>query len=68
MGKCIRHPDRESSFQCMKHTVFLCEECLGCRDPELYCKFRQSCPIWFIYKERRREERRNSISDISELN
>jgi len=35
----------------MKHGVYLCEECLQCRDPELYCKFRSSCPIWFLGKK-----------------
>jgi uncharacterized 2Fe-2S/4Fe-4S cluster protein (DUF4445 family) len=32
----------------------MCEECLGCRDPELYCKNRSACPIWFIEKRRKR--------------
>lgn len=60
MGKCIHHPDQETSFICMKHQVYLCEDCLACRDPELYCKFRQSCPIWFIAREERRNQRRRS--------
>jgi len=50
MGKCINHPDRETSYKCMKHNIYMCEECLKCRDPELFCKFRQSCPIWFLSK------------------
>ena len=50
MGYCINHPDRETSYQCMKHEMYLCEECLECRDPDLYCKFRPSCPIYFITK------------------
>jgi uncharacterized 2Fe-2S/4Fe-4S cluster protein (DUF4445 family) len=40
----------------MKYGIYMCEECLGCRDPELYCKYRSSCPIWFIHKQRKREE------------
>ena len=32
----------------------MCEECLGCRDPELYCKNRSACLIWFIEKRRKR--------------
>ena len=52
MGKCINHPDRETSYLCMKHNVYLCEECLECRDPEIYCKFRSSCPIWFLSKRK----------------
>ncbi|CAN2039261.1 hypothetical protein GMMP15_1130016 [Candidatus Magnetomoraceae bacterium gMMP-15] len=57
MGKCINHPDIETKFECMKYTVFLCDECLECRDPELYCKFRSSCPIWFIYKKNKRRDK-----------
>lgn len=57
MSYCIHHPDRETRYQCQKHQIFLCEECLQCRDPELYCKFRQSCPIWFMHKEALREHR-----------
>ncbi len=50
MGKCINHPDRETSYMCMKHNKYMCEECLKCPDPEIHCKFRPSCPIWFIDK------------------
>lgn len=53
MGKCINHPDRETSYLCMKHEIYLCEECLQCRDPNIYCKFRSSCPIWFMSRKRR---------------
>lgn len=48
MGKCVNHPDRETSYHCMKHNVYQCDECLQCRDPELYCKFRSACPIYFL--------------------
>ena len=41
----------------MKHNVYMCDECAHCRDPEIYCKFRPSCPIWFMHKEKKREER-----------
>jgi uncharacterized 2Fe-2S/4Fe-4S cluster protein (DUF4445 family) len=41
----------------MKHEIYMCEECLQCRDPEIYCKFRSACPIWFIHKQKKREER-----------
>ncbi len=52
MGRCINHPDRETSFMCMKDGVYLCEECLNCRNPDIYCKFRSACPIWFMRKDR----------------
>ncbi len=58
MGRCVNHPDRETSYICSKHNIYMCEECLKCRDPEIYCKFRPSCPIWFIHKEQMVKERR----------
>jgi hypothetical protein len=30
--------------------MYICEECLKCPDPEIHCKFRSSCPIWFMDK------------------
>lgn len=54
MGKCIHHPDREGSYLCSKHNISLCRECLACKDPELYCKHRPSCIIWFTGKEQRK--------------
>jgi hypothetical protein len=51
MGRCINHPDRETSYICLKHGIYLCEECLECRDPDIYCKFRSSCPIHFVSKK-----------------
>ncbi len=50
MGKCINHPDRETPYLCMKHQIYLCEECLRCKDPNVYCKHRPGCPIWFMSK------------------
>lgn len=50
MGKCANHQDRSTNYQCMKHKVYLCEECLSCIDPSLFCKYRSSCVIWFAAK------------------
>ena len=52
MGYCVNHPDRETSYHCMKYDIYMCEECLECRDPDIYCKFRSSCPIYFITKRK----------------
>ena len=52
MGTCINHPDRETPYICMKHQIYLCEECLECRDPKIYCKHRPACPIWFMGKRK----------------
>jgi len=52
MGKCAVHSDRETSYLCQKYNIYMCEECLRCRDPEIYCKFRSACPIWFMSKRK----------------
>jgi hypothetical protein len=46
----------------MKHGVFLCDECLACRDPQLYCKHRPACPIAFIEKRRKRLQRQEQAA------
>ncbi|ACN17743.1 metal-binding protein [Desulforapulum autotrophicum HRM2] len=51
MGKCINHPDTETPYKCMKHNIYQCEHCLECPDPDIYCKFRTSCPIYFMSKK-----------------
>jgi uncharacterized 2Fe-2S/4Fe-4S cluster protein (DUF4445 family) len=50
MGSCACHPEIETNFLCMKYNKYLCEECLKCQDPNIYCKFRSACPIWFIQR------------------
>lgn len=61
MAKCINHPDRDALNICSKHAISFCDECVHCIDPELYCKFRSSCPVWFVHKEKMREERQKKI-------
>lgn len=51
MGKCVNHPDRETNYLCQKQNIYFCEECMHCRDPKIYCKFRSSCMIWFMTKK-----------------
>ncbi len=52
MGSCACHPEIDTNFLCMKHNIYLCEDCLSCRDPKIYCKYRSSCPIWFMQKRK----------------
>lgn len=52
MEKCHNHPDRQTCYVCSKYSTFMCEECFKCSDPEIYCKFRTSCPIWFVDKRK----------------
>ena len=51
MGNCINHPNKKTSYKCMKHDYYVCEKCLKCHDPDIYCKFRESCIIYFISKK-----------------
>ena len=53
MGACVCHPEIETSYVCMKHGVYLCEDCLTCRDPKIYCKFRSSCMIWYMDRQKK---------------
>lgn len=50
MGKCINHPDVETRFICQKHNYYVCEKCMTCKDPKLYCKYKTACPIRFMEK------------------
>ncbi len=52
MGKCARHRGRETDTICMKDKVYMCEECLKCRHPDDYCKFRTACAIWYAEEEK----------------
>ncbi|WP_080801664.1 hypothetical protein [Desulfamplus magnetovallimortis] len=65
MGKCRNHPDRETPYQCMKHNYFLCNECLQCSDPDIYCKFRSSCPIHFSSKKGFDKEEEKEKTEIN---
>jgi hypothetical protein len=60
MGKCVNHPDRETSYMCSKHGTYQCGECLECRDPDIYCKFRSACPIWYEHKRKARQARQRA--------
>jgi hypothetical protein len=52
LGTCSNHPDRETSYTCLKFNTHMCEDCLECRDPKIYCKFRPSCAIHFLTKRK----------------
>ncbi len=63
--RCRNHPDREALAVCQKHEAGFCseccecvkiEECCGCLDPRLYCKFRTLCVVWEMSRNRRRKE------------
>lgn len=45
MGNCTKHPVRETCYRCAKYDIYQCRECLGCKDPKLYCKHRSACTI-----------------------
>lgn len=59
MGECRNHKYKETSYVCTKYTSYMCEECLKCSDPEIYCKFRSACAIWFMKKKDTRLDEEN---------
>ena len=60
LDRCINHPDIETSYECFKHQIYMCADCLDCRDPDIYCKFRESCTIWFLTKKNFDDEARDN--------
>ncbi len=58
MGRCIHHPDIRTPYICLKYNIYLCEECLKCKDPDIYCKHRTACPVSFIDKENKRSAKK----------
>lgn len=65
MKPCTHHPDRLTSYVCMKHDYYMCEECLACRDPEIYCKFRSACPIHFITRRKGNLDGEEAVKEAS---
>jgi hypothetical protein len=55
MACCEQFKDGQQHYRCEKHEIEMCDACLRCKDPELYCKFRPSCMIHFMEKERKKE-------------
>ncbi len=51
---CCQRPASGTTYRCEKHRIDMCEACLKCRDPELYCKFRSACIIQFKEKGNQR--------------
>jgi hypothetical protein len=54
---CRFHPERDAFIWCEKFEYGYCLRCLEqsrCTDPELYCKFRDRCRIWYASREERR--------------
>ena len=49
-NKCFRHPDKDGKYYCGKYNKYLCEDCLACQDPTIYCKHRKMCLIWEFVK------------------
>ena len=58
MTCCSANTSEQAAYRCQKYKIDMCAACLKCRDPHLYCKFRPSCVIHFLEKERSREDNR----------
>lgn len=56
MGNCRNHQNVETGYLCSKYKYYVCEKCLTCADPEIYCKYRSSCIIHYAEKDGSREK------------
>lgn len=58
---CRHHPQSPAAAVCQKYSQGLCADCLEerpqCPDPDIYCKFRPQCLIFYQVKELRRQAR-----------
>jgi hypothetical protein len=54
MACCPAFEPGRQTYQCLKYQTEMCDACLKCKDPELYCKYRSACLIHFMGKEQRR--------------
>lgn len=61
MTCCDQYNEDDAHFECQKHQIKMCKACAKCRDPELYCKFRPSCLIHFLDKEKAKEAKRAAL-------
>jgi len=50
-SSCRYHPEREGNYYCQSDGCYMCEECVRCGNPQLRCKFRDSCTIHFLIRE-----------------
>ncbi|MCF8069819.1 MAG: hypothetical protein K9L30_14660 [Desulfobacterales bacterium] len=50
METCETNSDSDTGYLCMKHHIWIPNDNIHCHDPELYCKYRTSCLIWFMDK------------------
>jgi hypothetical protein len=61
---CSEHPDRMAAAVCQRYGVGLCLECLEenpvCPDPEMFCRYRERCLVYFGFKEKQRETRKQA--------
>ncbi|MCL5036327.1 MAG: hypothetical protein M1269_04325 [Chloroflexi bacterium] len=43
--RCINHPENLAEYYCAEDQVWLCDECVSCRHPGVYCKYRTKCIV-----------------------
>ena len=56
MAECSCDSRIDSRYLCMKYNEYVCSDGPACRDPQLYCKHRPACTIWFMTKRRKGQE------------
>jgi hypothetical protein len=53
MSGCDNQKETEVTYTCSKYGLRLAPALASCKDPKLYCKYRTSCLIHFLEKQRR---------------
>ena len=51
MADSAAHTTEENQMMCMKYKKYMAQSEMACRDPQVHCKFRPACPIWFITRK-----------------
>lgn len=56
MSDYDQHDGDAVLYDCQKYQIKVSAENAECKDPKLYCKFRPSCMIHFMARQRTREQ------------
>ncbi len=59
---CVNHSENQGQYYCGKYNRYLCDDCMKCQDPSIYCKHRSMCLIWEFSKYGKPDDRPEAAS------
>jgi hypothetical protein len=65
--RCRFHPEQEALIWCEKYEYGYCRSCAeqsACTDPDLYCKFRTQCLLWYAHGKIRKHQRERDAPKV----